>query len=120
MINSFAYRHVNRGSENIETTVKRKSNTEYISTRNGETKHLQIEGIKYSVIDLYFKEPKEITSVFSNTHAELLELTAKAEGVYELKLPDGKKNKFTYSNGKLVRVEAAISVGQIVFKRKQG
>src|SRR5947208_822709 len=53
---SFAYRHVNRGSENVETTVKWQPDKRYKVTKNGVERFLASEGIRFTVVDLYFKE----------------------------------------------------------------
>lgn len=115
---SFAYRHVNRGAENIETTVKLLPDKRYKVAKNGVEKFLPSDAIRYTVVDLYFKEPKGLTSVFSNTHGDFIKMASISPNQYEITLPDGKKNIFTYLNGKLMKVEAPVAVGNIVFKRK--
>lgn len=118
LISSFAYRHANRGAEHIETTVKRLAGGKYSVVRNGVQKTLSTEGIKYCVSDLYFKEPVGLTSIFSNTHGDFVKLQLLSAGKYQLTLPDGKVNVFSYQNGKLIRVDVPMSVGNITFKRK--
>lgn len=118
LLSSFAYRHANRGAEHVETTVKRLNGSRYSVSRNGVTKNIASEGIKYSVSDLYFKEPIGHSSIFSNTHGEFVKLERISAGKYQLTLPDGKINVFIYQNGKLMRVEVPMAVGDILFQRK--
>ncbi|MBC7388549.1 MAG: hypothetical protein H7329_05005, partial [Opitutaceae bacterium] len=74
--------------------------------------------INYSIVDLYFKEPKGLNTVFSNTHGAFLIIKPLGKGDYELQLPDGKTNIFRYLNGKLMQVEAKMMVGKVIFQRK--
>ncbi len=114
---SFAYRQVNRGSENIETTVKFIAQSKYKIVKNGVVTFLNAN-INYSIVDLYFKEPKGINTVFSNTHGAFLNIKYVGKGDYELQLPDDKTNIFSYLNGKLMQVEAKLLVGKVIFERK--
>ena len=114
---SFAYRQVNRGSENIETTVKFLAPSKYEIVKNGVNTVIN-SNINYSIVDLYFKEPKGLYIVFSNTHGAFLNIKSLGNGDYELQLPDGKTNIFRYLNGKLVQVEAKMMVGKVIFQRK--
>ncbi|MDB5273795.1 MAG: hypothetical protein JWO58_2162 [Chitinophagaceae bacterium] len=113
-----SYRHANRGAEDIETSVNKESGTQYKVIKNGTTKIITNSGIKFCVTDLYFKEPVGITTAFSNTYGEFLSVKPKGKGIYTLVLPDGKTTVFNYVNGKLTQMEANISVGTILFKRK--
>jgi len=119
LLNATDYRHANRGTEDIQTVVKKISAANYKVVKNGNEKLVANNGIKVCVIDLYFNEPIGVKSVFSNTHGEFLALEAKSKGEYQLTLPDGKKNVFTYTNGTLAKVVSRLAVGEIVFTRKK-
>ncbi|MBC7388046.1 MAG: hypothetical protein H7329_02435, partial [Opitutaceae bacterium] len=88
---SFAYRQVSHGSENIETTVKFLAPSKYKIVKNGVISVIS-SNINYSIVDLYFKEPKGLNTVFSNTHGAFLIIKPLGKGDYELQLPDGKTN----------------------------
>jgi len=118
LLSSFAYRYSNRGAENIETTVKRIAGNKYTVSKNGVHKTIASENIKYCVPDLYYKEPVGLSSVFSNTHGDFVKLETLSTGKYRLSLPDGKINIFSYQNGKLMRVDVPMAVGNITFKRR--
>ncbi len=115
---SFAYRHVSRGSENIETTVKYVPVNRYKVMKNGKERMFENSGIKFTVVDLYFKEPKGLNTLFSNTHGDFVPVRNSQPGYYDIFLPDGKTNTFIYQSGKLVRVEVPTAVGNVVFNRK--
>lgn len=113
-----AYRHANRGAEDIETTTVKGAGNTYDIVKNGEKIQLTHVGIKFCVTDMYFKEPLGITSVYSSTYGSFLPLKYISKGVYKLILPDDKSTTFTYVNGKLTGAVATMSLGDITFKRK--
>ncbi|MDB5257809.1 MAG: hypothetical protein JWM14_2504 [Chitinophagaceae bacterium] len=113
-----AYRHANRGAEDIETTTIKGAGNTYDIVKNGEKIQLTHVGIKFCVTDMYFTEPLGITKVFSSTYGTFLNVKYVSKGVYMITLPDGKTTTFTYVNGKLTEAIATISLGNIIFKRK--
>jgi len=113
-----AYRHANRGAEDIETTTTKEKGNTYTIVKNGEHISLTHVGIKFCVTDLYFKEPLGITSVYSSTYGAFLQVKYQSKGVYKIILPDGKSTVFTYVDGKLTQAVATMSLGDIIFKRK--
>lgn len=113
-----AYRHANRGAEDIQTTTLKGAGNVYDIVKNGEKIQLTHVGIKFCVTDLYFTEPLGITSVYSSTYGTFLPLKYVSKGVYKIVLPDGKTTTFTYVGGKLTQAVATISLGEILFKRK--
>lgn len=113
-----AYRHANRGAEDIQTTTLKGTGNVYDIVKNGEKIQLTHVGIKFCVTDLYFTEPLGITSVYSSTYGAFLPLKYVSKGVYKIVLPDGKTTTFTYIGGKLTQAVATISLGEILFKRK--
>ncbi|MBC7487323.1 MAG: hypothetical protein H7282_11285 [Cytophagaceae bacterium] len=113
-----AYRHANRGAEDIQTTTVKGAGNTYDIVKNGEKIQLTHVGIKFCVTDLYFTEPLGITKVYSNTYGTFLNIKYVSKGVYMITLPDGKTTTFTYVNGKLTQAVATMSLGNILFKRK--
>ncbi|MDF2455629.1 MAG: hypothetical protein K0R51_1622 [Cytophagaceae bacterium] len=113
-----AYRHANRGAEDIQTTTVRGTGNTYDIVKNGEKIQLTHVGIKFCVSDLYFTEPLGITNIYSSTYGAFLPVKYISKGVYKLVLPDGKSTTFTYVNGKLTGAVATMSLGDITFKTK--
>ncbi len=117
LVEGTAYRHANRGAEDVHAHVKKIASKTYQRERNGQTSKIEKEDITMCMIDLYFKEPKGVASVFSNMYAGKLELKAMGGGKYQLITPDKKNSYYSYQNGKLVTVEADTPVGKVLSKR---
>lgn len=118
MTHATAYRHANRGAEDIQTTTTKGPGNTYDIVKNGEKIQLTHVGIKFCVTDLYFTEPLGITKVYSSTYGTFLNIGYVSKGVYKISLPDGKTTTFTYVNGKLTQAVATMSLGNVLFKRK--
>jgi hypothetical protein len=83
-----------------------------------ERSELKNTRITYSMSMLYFREPRQISQVFSERYARFLAIRAVKEHSYELTMPDGKKNIYSYVNGICQAVEVQHSVGKISFRLK--
>ncbi|MET3874781.1 DUF6134 family protein [Chitinophaga sp. OAE865] len=94
--------------------IVRRNGKEYTIIVNGEKSVLDTE-IEECVADLYFAEPRQINRVFSETLGRFLPLKSLGGGVYELILPEGKKNVFRYENGTLMSVEVNHALGKAMF-----
>jgi hypothetical protein len=118
MTSTTAYRHANRGAEDIQTTTTKGAGNTYDIVKNGSKIQLTHVGIKFCITDLYFSEPLGISSIYSSTYGDFLPLKYISKGVYKIVLPDGKTTTFTYIDGKLTQAVATVSSGDILFKRK--
>lgn len=116
LIKGIAYRHANRGAEDVHSTVIRKGDKNYQIDRNGETEKMT-KNITFCVVDLFFQEPKGVSTVFSNMYAKALTLKEISSGKYMLTTPDNKNSYYTYQNGKLKLVETDTPLGKVVSKR---
>lgn len=112
--NSKSSRISGKNGEDKNTTTVR-NGKEYTITVNGEKSVINNAEIAECVADLYFAEPKQVTRVFSETLGRFLPLKSIGGGMYELLLPEGKKNVFKYENGTLVLVEVNHSFGKAIF-----
>lgn len=72
--------------------------------------------VKYSVISLYFGEPKGITNLFTERIGEAYPLKDLGSGKYEYKIPNGDKNVYIYRNGELVETERKTIIGTVYVK----
>lgn len=75
--------------------------------------------ITASVVTLYFKEPIGLTEIFSEVFGKMVPLTEVKPHKYSIKLPDGKKNTYTYENGIVVEVEVPSPVGTAHIRLKK-
>jgi hypothetical protein len=111
-----AYRHANRGAEDVHATVIMKGDKNYQIERNGKTEKM-IANISFCVVDLFFREPKGISKIFSNMYTKVLTLKEISPGTYMLMTPDNKNSYYTYQNGKLMVVETDTPLGKVVSRR---
>ena len=80
-------------------------------------KRLRINNtISYNLTTLYFREPVSVKKVYSDTHGEFLTLRSLGQHRYELILPDGKKNRYTYQYGICTEVEVNQLFSKVYFK----
>jgi len=84
---------------------------------NNQTYDIQKNGKKYvlntipswSVLKLYFNEPKNLHQVFYEVDASTSIIKNTEPSVYEFKTADGNKNVYRYKNGKLMQVDVHVS-----------
>ncbi|MBO9731642.1 MAG: hypothetical protein J7623_23575 [Chitinophaga sp.] len=104
-----------KNGDDKKSTITIRNGKEYTITVDGEKSVLNNAEIEECVADLYFTEPRQLTRVFSETLGRFLPLKSLGGGMYELSLPEGKKNVFKYENGTLVLVEVNHSFGKAIF-----
>ncbi len=73
--------------------------------------------ILYSSSMLYFHEPTEVDSVYSETFLDNSFLEKISANQYKLYLPGNRENTYTYENGELMEILADRTI-DLVFKRK--
>lgn len=117
MLEGTAYRHANRGAEDVHATTKRLSAKKYERQRNGKTTTYTEGEINFCVAELFFKEPTGVTKIYSNMYAEMLSLKSLGDGRYQMTTPDKKNSIYTYQNGKLISVESDTPAGKVISKR---
>ena len=107
----------NRVNEDVRGSSKVTWNGNYylLEVKNDRSVLKNIK-ITYSMASLYFKEPKQIGQVFSERYGKFLSIKPVTEHRYELTMPDGKKNYYSYENGICQSVELDQSIGKVFFK----
>ena len=113
-----AYRHSNRGSEDIQSTTVKTTESFYSIEREHKKQILTVNSIDFCVTDLYFNEPVGRTKVFSNMYRQFINITNEGAGKYKTILPDGKKATYTYVGGKLSTIEVDMPIGKVISKRR--
>jgi hypothetical protein len=71
--------------------------------------------IHYSTASLYFLEPSNIPSVFSENFQKMIAVKFNGNRKYTLELPNGNKTSYTYANGVCTLVEAETDWADIRF-----
>lgn len=117
LIKGTAYRNASRKSSDVIATVIKIGLRLYQRERNGVKDKIKNQRITFCVVDLYFKEPVEITKVFSNMYAQTLKLKRMDNGVYQLITPDNNNSLYTYRNGELISIEVDTPVGKVMTRR---
>ncbi|MGX5820127.1 DUF6134 family protein [Chitinophaga lutea] len=101
--------------ENREILTEKTDNG-YAVTKRGTKTKLSEAAIKFSVADLYFTEPRDINEIYSETLGQMIPIRSLGEGRYDLQLPEGKHNLYTYRKGSLHEVEVNHSLGKAYFR----
>ena len=117
LVQGTAYRHANRGSDDVHAKVTKVADKTYQAVKNGKTTKIENKVIDLCVVDLYDQEPKGLNAIFSNMYADFLTVKAMGAGKYQVTTPDNKDTFYSYQNGQLVLVESNTPLGKVVCKR---
>ncbi|CAN5429938.1 hypothetical protein BH10BAC4_BH10BAC4_06210 [soil metagenome] len=118
LVTGVAYRHANRGVKDVKSNVKRLSSRNYQCERNGIISHLKNTEISFCTVNLYWIEPSGIKKVFSTMFVTFLPIKVLGPGKYEFVNPENRSAIYTYTNGKLSRIEMDTPVGKVISTRK--
>ncbi len=118
LVKGTAYRHANRGSSDVHAQTTRTAPKQYSVERNGTKKSIANQEIQFCVADLYFREPKGLSSIFSNMWGANVTVASLGSGKYKVTNPDGKSSIYSYQNGSLVQMEVDTPIGTVTTKRK--
>ncbi|SFE28710.1 hypothetical protein SAMN05518672_105166 [Chitinophaga sp. CF118] len=100
-----------------KSIITQRDGKNYSIIHNGEKSMLNNTEIVHSVSELYFMEPHQISRIYSETLGAFLTLKTLGNGLYELNLPEGKKNVYKYEKGVLVQVEVSQPFGKAFIVR---
>jgi hypothetical protein len=84
-----------------KSVPKSSSYTVTFSGEDGEKKkNTELnEPILNTVTSLYYKEPANVTEVYSERYGQMCAVKKISDGTYVVNLPDGKQSTYTYKNG---------------------
>lgn len=108
------YRHANRGIDDIHSQTTHISDNNYEIKKNGKSEVKKDYTITWCITDLFFKEPKGLTHIYSNMHGQKLRINHMGNGRYQVVSPGDKYSYYIYKNGVLVTVEADTPVGKVI------
>lgn len=114
LLNSFTEQDVN-GRIKVHSTIKWDGKSYAIQTLDKRDR-IKNNLITYNLSSLYFKEPINQTKVYSDTHGVFLNIKPVGPHKYELVLPDGKRNLYTYQFGICKEVEVNQLFSKVYFK----
>ena len=113
LTNSRATRESNMPGQDQVTTVELKG-SKYAVTINKKEKS-ETYPIKFCVTCLYYQEPVKDTTVYSEMQGMHLSIKDLGNHQYELSQPKGKKDIYSYVNGKLQKIESIVAGKNVVF-----
>lgn len=97
LLEAFMRKDVN-GTVKINNSIFRKGNFYNMIDKDRDTTFLH-QTLSESVSTLYFEEPVNTTTIFSETFLKLLPLKKTESSTYQLSLPDGNTNYYRYEKG---------------------
>jgi hypothetical protein len=104
-------------NEKLETTCALHwDGNQYVRQEGDELTEICNQMVSYSSACIYFEEPKGQSKLFYEQYGQELELRPIGEHQYEVNLPNGALERFTYENGKAVRVDMVKSFTTISLK----
>lgn len=101
--------------EKEKTNIKH-TGSHYQIIRKGEGNKNLKNSVLYSVSMMYHTEPIGQKLVFSERYGIFLNIKKLQQNQYQLELPDGKKNTYTYESGICTRVQARQMMMDIRFE----
>jgi hypothetical protein len=113
LVNAVSAHHVN-GDLKEKTQTKSIAKSAYsvsFSGDDGEKKKSKefTKPILNTVTSLYYKEPVNISEVYSERYGQMCTVKKLADGSYSVSLPDGKQSLYTYKNGVCREIKTDLS-----------
>lgn len=115
MMSSSVNRRVN-GKEKLNQKLVSRGNS-YEWARN-DSHEIPTFPIRFSVVSLYFEEPKNQLTIFSDALGTTVPIKQIRKGTYRLDLPNGNFNYYNYVNGICTMIEIHHSFFEIQFVLK--
>jgi hypothetical protein len=110
-------------SKLIQTTNERQNvnsttywnGSNYMVTVDGDKNSIKEKIIDYNLATLYYQEPINRKKIWSDAYGKFLPIRMTKKGSYELSLPDGRKNMYTYYKGICTQVITEQMLTKIIF-----
>lgn len=103
------------GREHANTTTSKEKDGYKVVTQKETTLYPHPE-IRTNLCKLYFEEPLGISEVWSDTYGTMLKIKPAGKNRYQLILPDGKSNFYSYYKGICTLVETELPFGKVTFQ----
>ncbi len=116
LVSGSALRKVN-GKDRVNTVISWDVN-HYLVKEDDERQEVK-EQILYTTARLYHDEPTGVTTVFSENFRKFIPLKELKPHYYELKLPDGNSNFYSYANGICIGAEVNTNFSKAFFRLKK-
>lgn len=113
-------------SQEVNGRLKEKTNTIhtnnsynilFVEARSTPKKKPQIaHPINNTVTSLYYREPLNMTQIYSERFGKMCSIQKVAVGAYEVIMPDGKKTLYHYTQGQCRQVQSEIVGIPLIFR----
>ena len=115
VLSEASVRRVINGSVKINNSIIRSEKRYQMVNMNKDTTFYS-GTIGKCVSQLYFEEPVNLSSIFSEAFLKPVPIIKTGASTYELKLPDGNINHYTYVNGVCTTVNIETSMATVKLK----
>jgi hypothetical protein len=112
---SSIYRKVNGHINTNNQTQLSGDDYVIVDKKENETNKLSNYPITGCFLGLYYNEPANNTTLYSDTYKQLISIIKLGEHKYKVTLPDGNYNYYYYNKGICTRVEVVHSFYKIIF-----
>lgn len=99
-----------------EKTTITYDGTHYYIQRKGEERKSLKNSVLYSIAMMYHTEPTGQKTAFSERYGTFLNIKKLSQHQYQLELPDGKINTYTYENGICTQVQTRQLMMEVRFE----
>ena len=89
---------------------------QYVKQDGEQLMEICADMVTYSSACVYFQEPLNRTTLFYEKYGQELDVTPLSDSVYEVVLPNGAKERYTYHNGEVSMVEFVQSFATITLR----
>ena len=103
---SSEYSHYINNKLRVSTRLVNNDKGQKIVTYNGGHSRQMLQRPLFSVADLYFKEPLEIDSVYSERFGKVCPISEIGSRIYKLCLPDKSTIEYKYKGGQCIMVKS--------------
>lgn len=108
---------VRRDGRLREQCLTERAGSGYRVTLKGESPLALPGPVAWTVGQLYLREPKGVRQVYSERLGQLCPVRVLSPGVYEVELPNGSRNRYTYQQGVCQRMETTTNLKDVRFER---
>lgn len=116
LVTGTALRKVNN-STRVNTKINYQKDR-YVIDDEGQRTELR-EKINYSSACLMHVEPKGLSRIFSESYKRFIPIREVRQHYYELQLPDGNKNFYSYADGICIGAEVNTNLSKAFFRIKK-
>ncbi|HLF65484.1 MAG TPA: DUF6134 family protein [Saprospiraceae bacterium] len=117
MIRSSIYRQLNGKEKVNKTTTLNGSN--YIVQKGSKQEVLNNDPIRYTLLNMYVLEPKNISKVYSDNFQQLFDIQKVGDQHYKVNFPDRNYTEYFYKNGVCVKVHVHHTLYEVTIELKR-